>query len=109
MNDQTNMATNGSGKKVSKLQRLLTAREGKKLTKDEMKSAADKFKAARAARDKAEKAFAAAKAAEQETCEAMIMAYGNAKITIGSDVFEPTCRGESVFYQKITQTDNVSI
>lgn len=104
--------TNGNAaivKKASKLTRILKSREGKNVADADKKKASDAFKKAAKAVLAAEATYKSAKEALGNASEAMVMAFGTASITVEGVTYEPTCRGESLFYKQMGQKENVEV
>lgn len=58
------------------------------------------FKAGIEAKDKAQKALDEATKAANANAEAMILAFGDKKLSVGGRIFFPSSRGDAVFYRE---------
>lgn len=102
----TDNGTNGNGStetKVSAVAALIKKHReagGKPATGKAAKDLLDKFKTLAAAKQKADAAADEAAKAMAAHAEAMVLAFGDKKIQVGSSVYFPASRGETVFYRE---------
>jgi len=113
MSEQTQTTTNGKEKGPSKLVRALKLRESTGLKgaalENAKKEAGKRFKAARKDREAKEAAFNDAKATERDATEAMVMAFGADVIDIDGALYEPSSRGDDLYYRRVAPSTTSKI
>lgn len=104
-----NGSSNGSATKgpsaIAKLLKQHSEAGGKAPSKAVAAELLGTFKKLLAERDKAQKAFDAATKAFAEHAPAMVMAFGDKKVSVGGRLYFPASRGETVFYREQGKQD----
>lgn len=106
MNDQIETPAT---KKPSALAVFLEANKSKKVNETDKKAVGAKFKKAMGEREKIVAQLETFDKTAHKIAEEMISCYGGAKIVVDGVQYVPTCRGERIFYKRMSESDSVEL